>query len=280
MKQNTYTLLCEKDMGMALITIPKLRSFIDNHSSLIIVDDGTLSEKSIEKLKNIAENIIVVTRKERDEIILNKISKYPNICELRNKFAFAFKLIDIPILSLENFEGRYTYTDTDIIYYKNCEAYFTRLENTHLRTDGIKLSIKLQKLLLKYNWKIPYKFNAGYLSFDTKDYDLDFIAGFLKNPDIHNVPWLVEQTCWGLLFSRAGKSFYPNEEEFLCREDLENPTQKANAIHLIGDLKKNLSAWSNYILENQNISNPCFKLSRNVTLLDWGIKSIKRLTKI
>ena len=114
MKQNTYTLLCEKDMGMALITIPKLRSFIDNHSSLIIVDDGTLSEKSIEKLKNIAENIIVVTRKERDEIILNKISKYPNICELRNKFAFAFKLIDIPILSLENFEGRYTYTDTDI----------------------------------------------------------------------------------------------------------------------------------------------------------------------
>ena len=278
MKQNTYTLLCEKDMYMARITIPKIIKFINSENNFVIVDDGTLTDSSIVELKLISPVIQIITRKDREQLVLSKISQFPKIRELRNNFAFAFKLIDIPILSIENKESRYTYTDTDIIYYKNCSDYFNRSENTHLRTDGVKISIKLQKLLLKYSWKLPYKFNAGYLSFDTKDYDLNFIETFLKNPDINNIPWLVEQTCWGLIFSNAGKCYYPKENEFLCREDLKSPIG-ANAVHLIGNLKKNIQTWSQISIDDTNRKEPSFKLSRNVSFADWILKSIKRVLK-
>ena len=277
MTQMVYTLLCERDVSMALITLPKLLTFLHKQQHLTIIDDGSLTGEAISKLENLSGNIRISRRIEREQLILDALKNYPNCRKFRKEFPFALKLLDIPLLAAKD-STRFTYTDSDIIYLKNCEAYFDRDSNTFLRTDAIKLSVRLRKVFTKYRWRIPYKFNAGYFSFDTSNYDLDFIEFFTGLPDVRNCSWLIEQTCWALLFGRSGVSVCPSENQFVCQEIFDGPDAETLAIHLIGPLKGKLEKWafeSKYIPSETSM--PIFLRSRNVTILDWAGKSAHRL---
>ena len=274
--QNVYTLLCEKDISMALITLPRIVFFLSPGQRLIIVDDGSFTPQTVEKLQQLSPAITVVTRSDREDKITDVLKNYPNCTKYRNRFPFAFKLIDIPLLSKEN-NSRYTYTDSDIVYLKNCGAYFNQTANTYLRTDAIKLSVKLQHALLKYKWKVPLRFNAGYFSFDTSHFDLDFIEYYLGLPDVYSVEWLSEQTCWALLFAKAGASVCPLENQFVCREIFDGPKADTLAIHLIATLKNKVGDWSITVPTNVADMQPSFEPSRNVSIADWAFKTIKRV---
>lgn len=283
MIQPVFTLLCNKDIDMAMVTISRMLKFMSSEQDFIIVDDGSLTQESIDKLKGLSSQIKIILRKERESFILSELGDRKNCIEYRNKFPFAFKLIDIPLIA-KTMSDRYTYTDSDIVYLKNCYAYFQSDVNTYLRTDAIKISVRLKDALLKYRWKIPYKFNAGYFSYDFSGFDLDFIEYYLGLEDVYNMPWLSEQTCWALMWGRDNSDKYcPKEDEFVCQEIFDKPTVRTNAIHLIAGLKDKYLPWSDEELI-QNLSKegtfePTFDKSRNVTYLDWIQKSFKRLCK-
>lgn len=187
MPQQTFTLLCHRDMPMAMITLPKIIHFLEPSQNLVIVDDGSLTVEDIFTLKKLSPIVRIITRHEREDYILDAIGNRPNCKQYREEFPLAFKLIDIPLLAGKD-SHRYTFTDTDIIYLKNCKNYFNQCVNTYLRTDAIKLSVKLQNAFLKYKWEIPLRFNSGYFSYDTRSFDLDFIEYFLGLPDVRNSP--------------------------------------------------------------------------------------------
>lgn len=278
MQQTVYTLLCKRDLAMGLVTIPKILKFLQVGQKLVVIDDGSFDEETIGTISALAPNIEVLTRSKREERVLKLLGNRPNCIKYRNDFPFAFKLIDIPLIAAED-SPRYTYTDGDIIYLKDCEDYFNRDVNTYLRTDAIKLSFKLQHGLLKYKWKIPMRFNAGYLCYDTKDYDLDFVEKYLGMPDVRHMPWVSEQSCWALIFGRAGKSLCPKENEFVCRENFTGPQPDTLAIHLIGNLKNRLNEWADEKDANKTGTlKPGFEPSRNITVLDWVQKSAHRFS--
>lgn len=263
---------------MALITLPKILYFLNPGQQLIVLDDGTLTEESVDTIHQLSDSTKVITRKQREEFIVSAIGNRPNCLKYREEFPLAFKLIDVP-LSLEGANSRFTFTDTDIIYLKNSGEYFGRESNTYLRTDAIKLSVKLQNAIMKYKWRIPFKFNSGFFSYEAKDFDLDFVEYYLGLPDIRHYPWLSEQTCWALLFARSGASSCPLEEQFVCREDFGGPTPETLAIHLIGPLKGKLGDWSKQEpVQGSEYPYPEFEASRDVTLLDWTKKSIRRFS--
>jgi len=277
MNQNVYTLLCERDMPMARITVPGILKFLSSAQKLYIYDDGSLRSDSVKELLDLSTQVIVTTRREREDIILEKLANKPKCIHYRNTLPFAFKLLDIPLMVMDNEGSRYTYTDSDIIYLRNCEGYFNRTVNTYLRTDAVKLSIRLKDVFLGYGWKVPYKFNAGFFSFDTKTYDLDFIEHYLGLPEIYNIPSLSEQTCWALLFERSGQPlFCPSEKQFVCREDFVGPDEQTLAIHLIANLKDKCEEWSRYIDNGSPNLFLEFEPSRNVTVVDWVKKSAAR----
>lgn len=276
MKQPLFTLICHRDIEMALVTLPKIYNFLEDPSSFNIMDDGSLTEDDISLIKKAMPLATILLRSEREAFILKKLENYPNCKKYREEFPLGFKLLDVPILANQVAE-RFTFTDSDIIYLKNCENYFTQEVNTHLRTDAIKISVKLQHALLKYHWKIPYQFNSGYFSFGLKDYDLDFIETYLGLQEVRNMPWLIEQTCWGLLYGRAGISVTPLKDQFACQENFEGPTKETLAIHLIANLKKYYNVWgANGNAALNDFNKPTFQNSRNVTYYDWFKKIAKR----
>lgn len=277
MKQSVFTLICKRDVKMALITLPKIYNFLEDPNDFYIMDDGSLNQSEVNLLKYEMPLATIILRSEREEQILKKLKNYPNCLKYRAEHPLGFKLLDVPILA-EQITKRFTFTDCDIIYLKNCEKYFTQNINTHLTTDAIKLSIKLKHGLLKFNWKIPYQFNSGYFSFGIIDYDLDFIEYYLGLNEVKYVPWLIEQTCWGLLFSRSGISVAPLKNQFVCQEDFLGPKDETLAIHLIADLKKNYIDWAkNKKQESTKLFLPIFNNSRNVNYYDWFKKIMKRL---
>jgi hypothetical protein len=279
MPQTVYTLLCDRDLPMALITVPRIIKFLQPDQQLVIVDDGSFTQSTIDTLSSLSPQIKIVIRREREAYVMEFIKDKPNIIAYREKFPFAFKLIDIPLLAKRD-SPRYTYTDADIIYLKNCEEYFNREVNTYLRTDAIKLSVRLLTALLKYKWKIPVRFNAGYFCFHTDGYDLDFIEYFLGLPDVHNITWLSEQTCWSLLFGKTGTLYVPDDKQYICQHPYDGPKADTLAIHLIG-LKHMVKEWSSqYDIEAMPAARPAFEVSRDVTMLDWVKKSISRIYPI
>jgi len=279
MKQPVYTLICHRDIKMALITLPKIYAFLEDPNDFYIIDDGTLTESDIELLKHSMPLATIILRSEREERILRKLKNYPNCIKYREEYPLGFKLFDVPILAIEK-ATRFTFTDSDIIYLKKCKKYFTKDINTHLTTDGIKISIKLKYGLLKYFWKIPYQFNSGYFCFGVNDYDLDFIEYYLGLKEVKDVPWLIEQTCWGLLFARSGQSVTPLKNQFACQEDFSGPKKETLAIHLIGNLKKHYEDWSKIeIQESTKLLMPVFVNSRNINYYDWIKKVMKRILR-
>lgn len=282
MLQTVYTQICERDLGMALTTLPTIIKFLAPGQQLVVIDDGSVSLESASQISALSPSVKVMLKQERDEYVLNELRNYPVCLKYRADHPLAFKLLDIPLIAKRD-SPRFTYTDSDIIYLKSCEDYFVRDVNTFLKTDAVKLSFQLKVGLLKYRWKIPYKFNSGYFSFDTKNYDLDFIEYFLAVPEVRNPLWLTEQTCWSFLFERAGASFCPAENQFICNEAFKGPNAESLAIHLIGIHDKPAFAkkWSTAEhINNVKESTPIFKRSRNVTLLDWIIKSVQRYSPI
>lgn len=279
MSQTVYTLLCKRDMPMALITLPKIIASLSEDQPFVVIDDGSFDDETVSALEQLSPKVKVVVRKDREEFIQSRLKNYPQCIAYREKYPFAFKLFDIPLIAAQD-SPRYTYTDADIIYLKNCNAYFNQKQNTFLRTDAIKLSFKLQTGLLKHKWKIPYKFNAGYLCYDTKDYDLDFIEYYLGLPEVHVVPWVSEQACWALIFGRSKSPAYcPLENQFICEEPYAGPKEDTLAIHLIGKLKANVEEWSQASFpETGNDNTPKFVKSRNVNMMDWLIKTSRRFS--
>ena len=277
MDQPVYTLLCQKDLPMALVTLPKILQFLSVEQRLTIFDDGSFTDKTVDILVNLSAKIKVVTLKERDTLVNDILRDYPNCRKYRNEFPLAYKLLDIPLLLKYEGVERYTFTDSDIIYIKYAADYFNRDFNTYLRTDAIKLSIKLQDGIIKKKWKIPLRFNSGYFSFGLKDFDIDFVEYYLGLPTVRNIPWLSEQTCWALLFGRAGACYCPKEDEFVCRESFTALREDTLAVHLIGNLKSKYIEWSvppKEMIKDTQV--PGFESSRNVTILDWLQKSVKR----
>lgn len=275
LKQDVYTLLCHRDMDMASVTLPNILKFLHADQKLVIFDDGSFTKTDINWCLSLSEKIEVMTFSDRNSLVIKELENLPNCLKYREELPFSFKLLDIPLIARKRYY-RFTYTDADILYLKSCDQYFSRDINTYLKTDAIKISVKLQKVFMKYRWRVPYKFNAGYFSFDLHKFDLDFLEYYLGLPDIRNTPWLSEQTAWALLFARSGNSYCPDENQFICREKFDGPIENTLAIHLIG--KENKNKYKDWAEPVGNVDMEVkFYKSRNVTKLDWIKKTAARL---
>lgn len=277
MANAVYTLLCHRDMPMASITLPLLLGFLGGSQTLYIIDDGSLLDEDEAVACGWGKNVRVVRRSQREAHITETLAKYSACRQYRAEFPFAHKLLDLPLLAERLGHDRFLYTDSDVLFLRNCQGFLQNDANLHLRTDAIKLSVKLFDVFFKYGWKIPYRFNAGFFSYPTHAFDLELVEYFLAQPDCRHFPWVSEQTCWAVLFGRLTDVICPDSVQFVCREKFAGPDIHTRAIHLIGNLKRRVFDWSCCESENIPLEELRFSPTRHVTLTDWLQKSVRRL---
>jgi hypothetical protein len=277
MANAVYTLLCHRDMPMASITLPLLLGFLDESQTLYIIDDGSLLDEDEAIACGWGKNIRVLRRSQRDAYIAETLAKYSACRQYRAEFPFAHKLLDLPLLAERLGHDRFLYTDSDVLFLRNCQGFLQNDANLHLRTDAIKLSVKLFDVFFKYGWKIPYRFNAGFFSYPTHAFDLELVEYFLAQPDCRHFPWVSEQTCWAVLFGRLTNVICPDSVQFVCRENFQGPDSETCAVHLIANLKKRVGEWSRLEIVPQNFQTLRFDSSRHVNVADWMLKVGLRL---
>ncbi len=261
---------------MASITIPLLLRWLDDSQTLYIIDDGSLLDADEETANGWGKNVCVLRRRQREDEIRTKLARYESCTQYREVFPLAHKLLDLPLLAQHAGHDRFLYADSDILFLRGCQGLLQIDTNVHLRTDAVKLSVKLSDVFLKFGWKIPYRFNSGYFSYPAHAFDWDFVEHFLGQPKCRHFTWLTEQTCWAVLFGRLPHVLYPDPEQFVCREDCSGPNSDTRAIHLIGQLKCHVDEWSVLASENPTGNELRLLASRYVTLNDWLHKSLQR----
>lgn len=281
MASAVYTLLCHRDMPMASITLPLLLGFLNESQALYIIDDGSLEDEDEAIACGWGKNIHVLRRSQREEHLAEALGKYSACREYRAEFPFAHKLLDLPLLAKQLGHDRFLYTDSDVLFLRNCQGFLQNDANLHLQTDAIKLSVKLFDVFFKYGWKIPYRFNAGFFSYPTHAFDFDLVEYFLAQPECRHFPWVSEQTCWAVLFGRLTDVVCPDSVQFVCREKFEGPDENTRAIHLIGSLKPHVFDWSQSASDYTVLEELRFYPSRYVKVSDWLKKSLRRFgTKV
>jgi len=279
MESPVYTLLCKRDIDLASVTIPLMLKQFPPGKSLVVLDDGSFGEEDRARIASLGSNVEVCLRAGREESVCDRLKNHPACQRYRREFPLSQKLIDLPLICKEAGHGQFLYTDADILYLAGCRDFFAPVSHVHLRTDAIKLSVKLGRVFFTHHWKIPWRFNAGYFSFPLESYDLDFVEHFLTLPDCRQFPWLIEQTCWAVLFGRLKSALCPDSAQFVCQENFSGPDSNTRAVHLIGSLKRRALEWSTMADPHASLPPARFEPSRGVSYRDWFLKTLGRLAK-
>ena len=120
MRKQVFTMVCHRDVPVALIC---LKSLIDHSRELVevaIFDDGTLNERDKDQLRDIGSGTTIVGAREADEKSLSILERYPACLKYRQSNLFGRKTLDMPLAA----QGNFYYMDSDIYFLRPFRGLF------------------------------------------------------------------------------------------------------------------------------------------------------------
>jgi len=113
-----HSLVCHRDLYVYLYSIKSFIKNTTNNCSIIVHDDGSLTEDDIRMLKKHIEGLKIYNVKEADKIVIPKLEKYPLIKKLRSENVLLRKLTDFYFLSKT---GKIISLDSDILFLRKAK---------------------------------------------------------------------------------------------------------------------------------------------------------------
>lgn len=184
--------------------------------SLILHDDGTLTDEDIENLKETLPVAEVVRRRRADEIMQEELRRYPACARLRGENVLMLKLFDVALMSSDK---DIRYCDTDVLFVRGALGLFERTRGgpaaVFMRDSNHAYSVRPWHLLGPDAMRLPQYVNSGLFMFRRDGFDLEFLEWLLSKDRIraifaHIASW-AEQTCWAALGFRAGCGLWDQE---------------------------------------------------------------------
>ncbi len=227
------TLLGEEQVRIARKCLNSLCKQVKGSVSLVIHDDGSLQQESIDRLNRDLPVERVLRRPEADEKMLQALSSYPNCREYRERSNFALKLFDVPVLADED---RVVFSDSDIFFARPVEKMFDLsgesakfCSNGHM---GNAYAVSFSQVTPLGKIRLVDSLNSGLFSLDAAYYDLAFIESVLEylaeGKRYWERPYWAEQTCWSAVAAKIGAKLWRFE-------DVSIPMKKDEAIHIPSD---------------------------------------------
>lgn len=204
MTQVVRTLLCHRDVNLAIHCLSSAVELSADPIQVVVHEDGTLTKEDREKLAEGLPSVSILNRSDADEIMAERLSKYPHAMAFRAGSVWGLKLLDVVLAEA----GLCFYMDGDIRFFRPFQGLFTA-EATAGRCVFLKdtvwqaYSIRPWHLMDRRGLRVASGINSGLTLCDPAVFDLDFVDWFLAQPDWRVIPAWTEPTCWAALAMRA-----------------------------------------------------------------------------
>ena len=206
MPPEVASLVCHAHVDMALSCLGSLQSTSRAPLRLRIHDDGSLTGEDRERLIQGLPDSVVVSPMEADDRLGPLLAAYPHCRAFRERSPLARKLLDVPLLSAEQF----AFCDSDVFWFRPFEGLFESLNTSKhavfMEDNQEAYSLRPWNLLGRNAVRVPRRVNTGLILARSSIIDLDFLEWLLglQLPSFNRFPLWAEQTCWAALGQRAG----------------------------------------------------------------------------
>jgi hypothetical protein len=207
------TLLCHRDVNLAIHCLDSVLQFSADPVQVVIHEDGSLSPEDREKLAIGLPGSRILDRHVADEQMAEHLAAYPNARAFRESSVWGLKLLDVVLAE----PGLCFYLDSDIRFFRPFRGLFvdaaTRGRCVFLcDTVWQAYSIRPWHLCDPRGLKVASGINTGLSLCDPDVFDLDFVDWFLSQLDWRVIPAWTEPTCWAALALRAdGQAVDPDQ---------------------------------------------------------------------
>ncbi|MEJ7560455.1 MAG: hypothetical protein WKF66_19255 [Pedobacter sp.] len=272
-------------------SIECLSSFLTNSYDdlrLEIFEDGSLKTEEILRLESSLKKTTVITRKSREERVLQALSGYPKCLEFRASNVMTFKLFDTMLQDKEKF----IYLDTDVFFLQ--KFILPDLASFPIFMQDNQVAFSFNPIdFLKVKINVMAKFNAGFYYFPLEQFDLHFIESTLNAvypKQMLSHVW-AEQTMWAFLAARTtSKTHYLHPKQVVISSHDLVPNKDLIAVHLVSaarhqfvnvksyakDLEGNETFTPILLTEGTYLSKTGFIQNRLVTKFKSGLRRLKQ----
>jgi hypothetical protein len=240
-KRIVRTLLGHSHVPVGLKCLASLLFYSQEPISLVIHDDGTLTEADHELLLSQLPNSSILPRTVADATVLARLSNYPNCLAYRQRHALALKLIDIALLESDDL----VYCDSDVLFLRPFRGLFDSADNgcKAIFMADIQDAYSLQPWHVHPLGKvhIPQRLNSGLFFFRASAYDLDFVEWFLGHPSLQQIfdkrLHFVEQTCWAVLAQHVGCRLWNGQQLLIAHPAMKVSSETTIGIHFVASYR-------------------------------------------
>ncbi len=236
-----HTLLGHNHVGMVLWSVKSFLHQTGKKYSVVLHDDGSLTDSDIQTLEKHLVNVKVVKKPTADALIKERISGMPNCQEYRftaketsdhrgikyDMHIFAIRLFDFNLIS----SGTKTLVlDADVLFFKMPRDIVEWAEdvgdrNSLYSVEQYKPRRNSQNEIIGYELKTPHPidanagllwFNAGLLCFDKRAFSLKALEDWIgANKEKMNTYATFEQKAYSYLVqAKGGSAPLPNTYSF------------------------------------------------------------------
>jgi Zn finger protein HypA/HybF involved in hydrogenase expression len=260
-------------------SISCLKSFVNNATSpvkLVVLDDGTLSAVEIERLENSFDECRVVTKRDRDALIQEKLKNYPACYQYREQVIYAYKIFDAMLCDDDE---DLIFIDSDVYFKKKFTLPdFNGVPTFMMGRQHAYSFTPLEFMKVKYAI-FPYV-NTGLFYFPRKQFDLAFIESLLNdkiiNKGVGRISWL-EQTLWAFIAGRGNSIQYFNPFQVVMAGSGRLLNEKTLAVHLVSTYRGEYKLLVKEQVKNKEEIVPVMIVTEknHLNILEFGTNRLK-----
>jgi len=243
------TLLGSSQVETALKCVGSFLWACQEDVTLQIHDDGTLTDKDVDTLRDSFPSAKVISKLEADNAVFPRLAGYPACAEYRRRHPLAMKLFDICVL--QNDSEPFLFCDSDVFFFRR---FSLPLSNNGPEAIFMR---DTQHAYALYPWqvrplgrqKVAGRVNTGFMRLHPAALKLDLVEGYLSQADLgmalpKKAQW-IEQTCWSILSQACQSGQWEEGQLFLASHNTPPVTPETVGVHFVSTYRDQLPHYVN-----------------------------------
>ncbi|MFH1402776.1 MAG: hypothetical protein ABIH11_00730 [Candidatus Altiarchaeota archaeon] len=284
------SLVCRKNVEVALVCLDSLIRFSAEPLKLIIHDDGSLTENDVERLSEGLGNPEIISRPCADERMEPLLEGYPMMKEVRGMNPLTLKLMDCPMMS----DGDYAFCDPDVLFTRPFTGLFKwpddKVNALFMKDHLDSYVFRLKDMVGDGRIRTPSKVNTGIIFLRKGAFNPGIVEEVMGRLDYRRGNFLYEQTCWAVIAGRVGCMQYDSEQVKTTDNRFMNHLERysdAAAIHLTGGGKQRLNELMGRMVlmgdgepEEIKTIRPCSMDAHSIIHILWHFNVFQRYERV